>query len=185
MSDDVLYRMDGLVPSSGSSGSTASGSQNGFTGAWKLQGVQPPECQVFETMSCFIIEGNNLFLADGTCFSTMCRSEANTFKFKDSVLEIVADDLAWLRCAGSSGSACYHRVPLREHHFFGLYKALSSVIVPDLASTRRKLSQFKAHSGISVADTAQEVALSTCTGAVEMKCLRIAESRSLILVVYH
>jgi len=73
----------------------------------------------------------------------------------------------------------------REHHFFGLYKALSSVMVPDLASTRRKLSQFKAHSGISVADTAQEVALSTCTGAVEMKGLRIAESRSLILVVYH
>jgi len=111
-SDDVQMHMDGLVPSSGSNGDTTVESVHGLAGAWKLTGSQASGFGVCEKMSSLIIEGNHLFLADGASCIIAFGIEANTLRFQDSIFELVADDIAWLHCTGSSGLACYQRVHL-------------------------------------------------------------------------
>jgi len=88
------------------------GNVHAFAGAWKLTGSQFSNLSVCASMSFFIIEGSDLFLANGTRCNAAIGRDGTSVEFQDSTLELVADGIAWLQCTGSSDMACYQRVHL-------------------------------------------------------------------------
>jgi len=78
----------------------------GLDGAWEATGGR-----VNQKMSAFIIAGSNFTSAENRSYHVAFGQEPNTILFGDSILELVADGVAWLHIT-SQQSVCYKRVDL-------------------------------------------------------------------------